>query len=540
MSTNNASLQDLLSESLPAAGKASFRYYHISTPPTRCAALFSPLPGRKPERTYRESHFLQFIILPGPTEDTGEEVPLFAIEVLIYTTAHLTTLFVSKADSTGLGALLDPKRTTNASPLRAIASTFISWLVRHRHRPDRKLVVSLFARAQDQYLFPGSVDHGKKHVLDDRGLVKWWCRTLDPMLREFGAEDQGKETIIEATEISSKGYVVVPGHDPHETSAFFPHTSRSDLASHKKWTNGHPLRQLVNDAYAPPRCLIPHFPDDPKARYLLELDEEVLEIPNTIHNSPSKKRMGQWRSIRTLEQFWEMMAFRQECSSGRLVGFIWIVFSPPERSDIPATSCIDTPASTPVALQERAHKQQKPERKHLTGLIHSRAPRIKHANSLSTGAKMQPEKTAHYYWPIQGRGTLVLDQKAYTRITESLLRLDYSSVTKAVYSTSTWIHEASVIAGSDEEWGINVFGRKKEIPSTNAIGVENGVSVNILAVKRRSHTGEDGAQENGKIDQQLRPATTAYVGELTSRSNTPEDGVNTLNGMLLRRKPKVT
>src|SRR5208282_769802 len=69
----------------------------------------------------------------------------------------------------------------------------------------------------------------------------------------------------------------------------------------------------------PPRCLVPRFPDDPKSRFLDELDGE-LSI------SQGKAVDGEWRSVKTLDQFWEMMAFRQECSAGRLVGFIWIVF----------------------------------------------------------------------------------------------------------------------------------------------------------------------------------------------------------------------
>src|SRR6266487_4672259 len=35
------------------------------------------------------------------------------------------------------------------------------------------------AWAQGQYLFPGSVENSRKHILNDRGLVKWWCRALN-------------------------------------------------------------------------------------------------------------------------------------------------------------------------------------------------------------------------------------------------------------------------------------------------------------------------------------------------------------------------
>jgi hypothetical protein len=52
------------------------------------------------------------------------------------------------------------------------------------------------------------------------------------------------------------------------------------------------------------RDVVPVFPDDPKARFLHDL-----------------KGDGQL-STTTLGQFWELMEHRQECSSGRLVGFI--------------------------------------------------------------------------------------------------------------------------------------------------------------------------------------------------------------------------
>lgn len=55
------------------------------------------------------------------------------------------------------------------------------------------------------------------------------------------------------------------------------------------------------------RDVVPVFPDDPKARFLHDL-----------------KGDGQL-STTTLGQFWELMEHRQECSSGRLVGFISMV-----------------------------------------------------------------------------------------------------------------------------------------------------------------------------------------------------------------------
>ncbi|KAL8893588.1 MAG: hypothetical protein Q9192_005117, partial [Flavoplaca navasiana] len=154
------SLRSKLAASLPKSQR--FVIHHLSTPPTPSPALYSAPPGRKPEKTTCESHFLSVTI-----HHNDKPIQIFALEVLIYTTQDLITLFVSKADSTGYLHLLKlPKGI--GSPLRTISSTFIAHLVDNRKRHDRQLVVSLFARSQNQYLFPGSIENPGKHVLDDR------------------------------------------------------------------------------------------------------------------------------------------------------------------------------------------------------------------------------------------------------------------------------------------------------------------------------------------------------------------------------------
>ncbi|OCK72833.1 DUF1714-domain-containing protein, partial [Lepidopterella palustris CBS 459.81] len=199
---NSRPLKDLLADVLPK--DIDFTFYHFSTPPTKSPALYSAPPHRKPERTYCESHFLAVSVTPpvsasissGSAEakpslesapEAADELLVLAIEVLIYTTKYLTTVFVSKADSTGCISALHLPRSSS-SPLKSITGCFVKWLVRERQRPGKRLVVSLFARAQDQYLFPGSVENADKHVLDDRGLIRWWCRVLDPLVREYMPE----------------------------------------------------------------------------------------------------------------------------------------------------------------------------------------------------------------------------------------------------------------------------------------------------------------------------------------------------------------
>ena len=101
-----ASLFDQLAEALPQ--DAAFTFYHYSTPPTKSPPLFAAPPHAKPERTYCESHFLAASIHAKDSLNASapDELLVLAIEVLVYTTKHLTTIFVSKADSTGYLSLL--------------------------------------------------------------------------------------------------------------------------------------------------------------------------------------------------------------------------------------------------------------------------------------------------------------------------------------------------------------------------------------------------------------------------------------------------
>lgn len=537
-------LSQLLAAVLPK--DIDFRIYHLSTPPTRTSSLYSAPPGARPDRTYCENHFLSASIQVPSKDASSEEVEvlIFAIEVLIYSTAFNTTFFVSKADSTGYLHLLNlPKGAP--SPLREISGAFLQYLVEQRQRRNIQSVVSLFARAQDQYLFPGSVEYSGKHVLDDRGLVRWWCRVLNPLIEDTKTTGQSISSQWEGV----RGYLVVPGHDAHETMAYIPRSAKS------LWSMGHPLRQISRyPDDVPPRCLIPHFPDDPKARYLDELDDEITKGENSAS--------GQWKSVRSIDQFWDMMAFRQECSAGRLVGFIWIVFTPVTQppsqhaisvagdsqstavtldsvanssfgSETPLTAPSSQTAPTtsprkaskgrvPADYQSsRSPKPRTPKRKKLTGPITPRQPRVKTENR--NYAPEIPESTAYYIWPSEGRGQVVVDESGYNRATELLLRLDFANIELASSSSARWISEvrSGTWGSMSEAWGQAVTGSKVvETPkAADASGVN---TLNMGLVKKRRKPGAEEKKEE--------PAATETSG------STPQ--VNVLTSGMVRKKVK--
>lgn len=558
------SLSEELADALPNNHK--FTLNHISTAPTRCDPLYSPPPNGKIERTYCESQFLNVSV----RTDSQEDIFIMAIECLVYTTRRLTTIFVSKADSTGYLSLLNLPKGNFESPLRIIASVFIQWLVRERMRPGVKCVVDLFARASDQYLYPGSVENTKKHVSDDRQLVKWWCRILHTLLSSYAPKPPAqqlfssparpdKAEISEKAKTTAQAYLLVPGAEA--ITSFLPDSVRYDSKLRSRWTHGHPLREIAMQPNLPPRCLLPHFPDDPKGRFVNELDAELPDASVTVNSgnsqgggksaasmlekvapreveggakSPRKKGTGMWRSVRSLEQFWEMMAYRSECSSGRLVGFLWVVIDSPA----PEISLMDSFESQTSQLSQMStdstktspKKRTKPATlsRTLSGPITSRLPRIK---SSQPSFNDLPEKSPYYTWPTSSRGTLIIDKRQYDKANEILLRLDFANERIGVRSTKSWIEEVAVLGGAKRDWGVQIVGRKEaaKIAVTAAPISPNSINQpNVLSIKRKSNDATTRSNGASIFDKKVR--LDPPVSEATS--------VNVLGAGMIRKKPK--
>ncbi|KAJ6097596.1 hypothetical protein N7499_001970 [Penicillium canescens] len=508
-------LADLLAKVLPTGVEITVR--HVSSTPTPCEALFAAAPGQASEPTFCENHFLSVSI----DSKDGGEIIIFGIEVMVYNTAHLTTIFVSKADSTGLLYLL--KLPRKVSVLRLVSNTFLSYLAQTRQRPGVRLVVSLFARAQNQYLFPGSIENAGKHVLDDRGLIKWWCRAVDPILREHEPESALQETktmdqAVEAAKASATAYLIVPSCDRFETRNFFP-------------------AYLYHDPSAPPRCLVPRFPDDPKTRFLIDLDGE---LPEQEEGQPAPPNDGRWRSVRSLEQFWEMMSFRQECSAGRLVGFLWLVINPPglmnstsmeSRTRATETGQIPNGSEVPAATKE--DKSQTDPSK--TEALDTSAPA---ADDKPAAASIElPRDEASndinpFDWPEAGRGHVVLSEADYKKMMDSILDHFYDEK-EVVASTKTYIDQVASLA-DELTWGKKVVGSNTASSDLPQPAEGNAGSNNVLDLglirKRKKSQGEgstpavNSQEPSGSSDTFPAPSQVAHV--------------NVLNASLVRKKKK--
>ncbi|KAJ4993491.1 H3 K56 histone acetylation protein KAT11 [Stagonosporopsis vannaccii] len=566
------SLKDLLAEQLPR--DVPFTFYHYSTPPSKSPALFSAPPHVHSERTYCESHFLSATITPKDAAGSQlpEELLILAIEVLVYTTRRLTTIFVSKADSTGCLSELQLPRSQSGSPLKAICGTFVSWLARERQREGKKLVISLFARAQDQYLFPASIDNRNKHVLDDRGLVKWWCKVLDPTIWEYQPEEERRpfqERLAEGessattprSATTAKGYLVIPGYEPYDTLRYVPPPPVAGAP--RRWAAAHPLLQIAPYPAAPPRCLVPHFPDDPKARFLDELDEELPDRGEGViadGGTPSRSN-GMWKSVKTLDQFWEFMAFRQECSSGRIVGFIWVVLTPPVDSFREQDE--DTPSQLSQLSQQSAREPQeskptprrkKPTSKHRkkpttrSGPIPLILPRIKTSssnlspasNASSSSASRIPEHSPYFTCPASSRGTICFSTKNYNRAHEVLIHSSFATRAATARSTMQFKKEVAVLGGV-AEWGWTVVGKKEGAAVTKSGAGESVQPVTVMGVRKKRKDGDAAAAGEGvqTLDAGLvRKKAKVEPAPAPAPGSEGANGVQILGAGLVRKKPK--
>lgn len=530
----SADLADLVAKLLPTGVEITVR--HVSSIPTPCEALFAAAPGQVPEPTFCENHFLSISI---DSKDQDETI-IFGMEVMVYNTAHLTTIFVSKADSTGFLHLL--KLPRKVSVLRLVSNTFLSFLAQTRQRPGVRLVVSLFARAQNQYLFPGSIENAEKHVLDDRGLIKWWCRALDPILREHEPESSLQEMkaldqTVEAAKASATAYLIVPSCDRFETRNFFPVTAKTDAHDRPRWINGYPLKQLYHDPSAPPRCLIPRFPDDPKTRFLIDLDDE---LPEQKDDQPISPNAGRWRSVKSLDQFWEMMSFRQECSAGRLVGFLWLVINPPGLMNSTSMesqtrgSSINGVSNTELAgfIPKDANTQVGPSKTESdnpptepttdsTVLVTSSEAPLDNGSSIANP----------FDWPEAGRGHVVLSEADYKKMMDSVLDHFYDEK-EVITSTKSYVDLVSSLA-DELTWGKKVVGTNAATNDSSqpADPKTNNVLDLGLIRKRKKSVGVDNAPVANGIQ------TPNGSGDTQPALAEPA-GINVLNASLVRKKKK--
>ncbi|EZF22995.1 hypothetical protein H103_04473 [Trichophyton rubrum CBS 288.86] len=518
---------------------------HVAGAPTPCPPIFSAPIGEPDEPTICKQHFLAVSINPGAEKETkqdtdnedsadSDELLVFAIEVLVYTTDKLSTLFVSKADSTGYLSLLNRDQNSPAaySLTRNVLSTFLYHLVRIYQKPDVTLVLSLFARAQDQYLFPGSSEHKGKHILDDRGLIKWWCRVIDPIMKslEQGNNDRSPINSLDTaatvlTKQSVATHLIVPGCDTFETKNFIPKSGGPVNTPGSHWRLDYPLHQICSYPNSPPRCLVPRFPDDPKARFLIDLDDEI-----TDENPPHElKNSGKWHSVKTLDQFWEMMSYRQECSAGRLVGFLWMVVKPSTNS---------VKVSDPTQCEGSSANENQAVKSDPV------AKRESHTENLSVNHEHAIDDSI-----------IEISNSDYKALADFLLDLDFSNQSDATANTKLWIEELSSLSGCNKK-GLRITGTAAPVgPPPPTVTSVPPVSTNVLGnglirKRKRQPSATAAVPGDNTVVHAHGPSSSQTAGDglkvhtdlqattVTQEQTSNEPSVNVLGGNLIRKKKK--
>ncbi len=293
------------------------------------------------------------------------------------------------------------------------------------------LSLHILARAQHAYLFPSSPDSGSKHILTDRNLIKWWRAVVSAVVVQARQAPSGA-VAGGAAEAKVEPFYLIPGYNALESAELLPippavpapasaTTATPSTLQAAGWRYGHPYASpwhptsnptghrlplhhpgaasaslAASTGRASIATLIPHFEDDPKARFLDELVGESHEMANVARaaasaraaaaaaasaaatpapasEEPASKRQKTddaqadaaekttqltattaapapsavplTASSRTAmqeraaldavsaQEYWERMGFRQECCSGNAVGVFTVLFDRPAPSD---------------------------------------------------------------------------------------------------------------------------------------------------------------------------------------------------------------
>lgn len=232
----------------------------------------------------------------------------------------------------------------------------------------------MFARAQDQYLFPGSIENKGKRVLPDNVLCKWWREVLGDSAAQVTSKHKSQDINL---------YYLLGGFTFAESLAVLSRAPEPSDASAPRWQYGHPYNKakpplpVPNPGHITINDLIPAFQDDPKARQMTEwasspipyagqdgdYDEVAEEIRKLESTSPAlyelrsreiqdqkdqERRKLTKDTERDIDGFWEVMGNRGECASGHVAGFFVVVseqVAAPADTSADKDKLVGTPSS---------------------------------------------------------------------------------------------------------------------------------------------------------------------------------------------------
>jgi regulator of Ty1 transposition protein 109 len=270
------------------------------------------------------------------------------------------------------------------------------------------------------------------------------------------------------------------------------------------------------------------------------------ELPESTRAEGSKENSGHWRSVKSLAQFWEMMSFRQECSAGRLVGFLWLVINPPGlvnsvqmTSSRVASRDVEKalPASAETTHDETKQKDEAASASAAsqpsTSDLQTSSIAQPSASSSDTLAKVQQATgPSAFFWPDTGRGHAVLSEEDYKAAINFLIDQDFDTKDKAIASTKAWAEKVASLA--DQLWvGQRVEGRN----TTTELSQKPTDATTVIntAVVRKRKTADAESDKPGEVGG--APGDSEAANPTPVQSN-QASGVNVLNASLIRKKKK--
>lgn len=140
-----------------------------------------------------------------------------------------------------------------------------------------------------------------------------------------------------------------------------------------------------------------------------------------------------------------------------------------------------------------------------------------------------PNETKYYYWPIAGRGEIVIRERLYQRMNKLLLKLDYANQETARNSSEKWLKEVAAVA-KRAHWGQLVVGQGEVTQAISDAAQPAARTLNMGLVKKK--------KKKRPHDEVELVATDQTSNEMNDKLH-GDDGADILDPEFTRKKAKL-
>lgn len=189
----------------------------------------------------------------------------------------------------------------------------------HRRPRPQKTSLYIFARAQPQYLFANSAKNPQKRVLDDRGLVRWWKNTAASVY----AESMGPSTTATTTTVQEQEREAEGKRSGNRKTKVQGWWHIPGIETERQAHNVIQSTTATNNNSSSSKAFewIYGYPDKDSKELANALIPQFPDDPKSrMMQSPSCQ--GGFVNIQT---FWELAAIGEESGAGKITGFFRVV-----------------------------------------------------------------------------------------------------------------------------------------------------------------------------------------------------------------------